>query len=310
MDGLMISFLHTIYQVLLPISLPVIGGALLKKFKRLDTKPLSTLSLYVMSPALIFETLLQAEVSGGEVLKTVIFCLLNVLLLWLVSEGAGRFLSMSQPERSGLNLVTMFTNSVNYGLPLVLLAFGQAGLDKASVYVIVQIIIINTIGVFLAAKSHFSVKKALLSVFTLPSVYAALLAVLLRLLQVSLPDALGTGVSLLSAAYAPLALVILGAQMTGVSSEEDKPGVAKQAFVTGMLLRLLIAPFIAWGILAVLQADGLLFSVIMILSSMPAAVNAVILAEQYDAAPALVSKCILWTTLASFAVLPVWLLAL
>lgn len=126
----------------------------------------------------------------------------------------------------------------------------------------------------------------------------------------SLPDALGTGVSLLSAAYAPLALVILGAQMTGVSSEEDKPGVAKQAFVTGMLLRLLIAPFIAWGILAVLQADGLLFSVIMILSSMPAAVNAVILAEQYDAAPALVSKCILWTTLASFAVLPVWLLAL
>lgn len=310
MNNLVTSFLHTIYQVLLPISLPVIGGALLKRFKHLDTKPLSTLSLYVMSPALIFETLLKAEVSGGEVVKTVSFCLINVLLLWLVGGGIGRILSLSQPERSGLNLITMFTNSVNYGLPLVLLAFGQAGLDKASVYVIVQIIIINTLGVFLAAKSHFSARKAFLSVFTLPSVYAALLAVLLRMLQAPLPQALETGVSLLSAAYAPLALVILGAQMIGVTRGEGGKKITKQAFVTGMMLRLLIAPLVAWAILALLQADGLLFSVIMILSSMPAAVNAVILAEQYDAAPGLVSKCILWTTLASFIVLPVWLLIL
>ncbi|EFU38853.1 Auxin Efflux Carrier [Paenibacillus vortex V453] len=56
--------------------------------------------------------------------------------------------------------------------------------------------------------------------------------------------------------------------------------------------------------LAILSIKGTLFSVILILSAMPAAVNAVILAEEYDAAPKLVSRCILWTTLASFIVLP------
>lgn len=38
---------------------------------------------------------------------------------------------------------------------------------------------------------------------------------------------------------------------------------------------------------------------------MPVAVNAVVLAERFNASPMLLSKCILWTTLASFAILPV-----
>lgn len=37
---------------------------------------------------------------------------------------------------------------------------------------------------------------------------------------------------------------------------------------------------------------------------MPVAVNAVILAEEFDASASIVSKCILWTTLGSFIVLP------
>lgn len=299
------SFLSTLYSVFLPISLPVIGGGLLKRFKGLETKPLSALSLYVMSPALIFETLERASITSGDVAVTVAFCLLNMLILWLLCGFAGKMLKLSQPERSGLALTTLFTNSVNYGLPLVLLAFGQAGLDKASVYVIVQIIIINTLGVYLAARSHFSAAKAVKSVFTLPSVYAAALAVLIRMTGTALPGALETGISMLSAAYAPLALVILGAQMVGVRDDREASPVTRRGFWSGMGMRLAVAPLIAWAILAALSAEGTLFAVILILSAMPAAVNAVILAEQYDAAPRLVSMCILWTTLASFVFLPV-----
>lgn len=298
------SFLATIYSVFLPISLPVIGGALLKRFKGIETKGLSALSLYVLSPALIFETLEKASITSNEVTVTVAFCLLNVIILWALSAFAGKMLGLSQAEKSGLALTTIFTNSVNYGLPLVLLAFGQAGLDKASVYVIVQIIIMNTLGVYLAARSHFSAVKAIKTVFTLPSVYAAALAVLFRLTDFQLPEGLNTGVSMLSAAYAPLALVILGAQMVGVREGGASLAVSKCGFWSGMAMRMLVGPLVAWGLLAMLSIEGTLFAVILILSAMPAAVNAVILAEEYDAAPKLVSRCILWTTLASFIVLP------
>lgn len=298
------SILLTMYNVFLPISLPVIGGALLKRFKGIDTKGLSALSLYVLSPALIFETLKNASITSNEVAVTVAFCLLNMLVLWVLSTLIGRWLGLSQAEKSGLSLTTIFTNSVNYGLPLVLLAFGQAGLDKASVYVIVQIILMNTLGVYLAARSHFSAAKAVRSVFTLPSVYAAVLAVGFRWIEFELPQGLDTGISMLSAAYAPLALVILGAQMVGVREGESTLNVTRRGFWSGMIMRMLVGPTVAWLLLLALSIDGTLFAVILILSAMPAAVNAVILAEEYDAAPKLVSRCILWTTLASFIVLP------
>lgn len=297
------SFLTTLYHVFLPISLPVIAGGLLKRLRGMETKSLSAISLYITSPALIFEALVQASVTGGEITATITFSVINMLILWMLCILAGRWLKLSTPEKSGLALTALFTNSVNYGLPLVLLALGQAGLDKASVYVIVQSIIINTFGVYLAARSHFSATQAVLSVFKLPAVYAAVLAVIIRMTGTAIPEPLDTGIGMLSAAYAPLALMILGAQMMGV---KDGGGavITRRGFWAGMTMRMAAAPLVAWGVLTLLSIEGVLFDVMLILSSMPAAVNAVILAEQYDAAPRLVSMCILWTTLASFVFLP------
>ncbi|GGF93203.1 hypothetical protein GCM10010912_42750 [Paenibacillus albidus] len=150
------SVLSTLYEVIVPLSIPVIAGALLGRFKNLDTKPLLVLYLYFLSPAIILDTLASADISFDDVYKTLAFSLINLLFLWALANGLGRILKLAPPEAAGLTLVSTFTNSVNYGLPLVLLAFGQLGLDKASVYVIGQMVIVNTIGVYFAARSQFS----------------------------------------------------------------------------------------------------------------------------------------------------------
>jgi predicted permease len=71
-----------------------------------------------------------------------------------------------------------------------------------------------------------------------------------------------------------------------------------------MGIRMLLSPLTALLVVVVLGIDGILRSVLIVEASMPVAVNAVILAERFDAAPKTVSKCILWSTLASFAALP------
>lgn len=195
---------------------------------------------------------------------------------------------------------------MNYGLPLVLLAFGQLGLDKASVYVIGQMIIVNTVGIFFAARSEFTVKDAILSVFRMPSIYAAGIAIALHASNLSLPEALDGGISMLAAGYSPVVLAILGAQMLRPKGATVPwlPNV-RRAFWTGLVVRLAAAPILSWLILTALQVEGTLFSVLLILASMPTAVNAVILAEQFNASPQFVSRCILWTTAASMLMLPV-----
>lgn len=305
------NLLHTLYQVFLPISLPVIGGILLKRFRNLDSKPIATMSLYVLTPAIVFNTLLHADISLNDIGTTISFSLLSLVLLWAIAIGMSRILKLNKEEQAGLTLISTFTNCVNYGLPLVLLAFGQLGLDKASVYVIGQMIIVNTVGVFFAARSQFSVKQAGLAIFRLPAIYATLIAVILRVTDIALPTALDSGFVMLAAAYSPVALVVLGTQMISVGSTSatvtanQTTQSSNRAFWAGLSIRLLVAPLLSWLLLTWLQVEGILFSVLLILTSMPTAVNAVILAGQFNAAPKLVSRCILWTTLASFILMPV-----
>lgn len=298
------SVLSTLLEVIVPLSIPVLAGALLGRFKNLDTKPLLTLYLYFLSPAIILDTLATAEISFDDVYKTLAFALLNLLLLWATAKLLGKILKLAPPEAAGLTLISTFTNSVNYGLPLVLLAFGQLGLDKASVYVIAQMVIVNTIGVYFAARSQFSVRSAVRSVFSLPSIYAAILALLLRTLGLHMPHEVASGVTMVAGAYSPVVLAVLGAQMVKVQTARTARNV-QLAFWTGITVRLLLAPLIAALLLLLLDIDGTLFAVLLILASMPVAVNSVVLAERFGSSPSLVSRCILWTTLASFLVLPV-----
>lgn len=297
------TVLSTLYEVIVPLSIPVLAGALLSRYQKLDSKPLLTLYLYFLSPAMILDTLAHADISLDDVYSTLSFTLLNLLVLWGTASLVGRALNYREADRAGFTLISTLTNSVNYGLPLVLLAFGQAGLDKASVYVIASMIIANTAGVYFAARSRFSVKNAVKSVFSLPAIYAAILALLLRSLHLHLPAEVDKGVSMAAAAYSPVVLTILGAQMMKVGampkSEKERP-----VFWAGMAMRMLAGPLLALGILSLIGVTGTLRSVLFILASMPVAVNAVVLAERFDASPMLVSRCILWTTLASFAFLP------
>ncbi|MEO3945330.1 AEC family transporter [Gorillibacterium sp. CAU 1737] len=297
------SVLLTLQHVSLPLIIPIVAGALLARFKGLDTKPLLTLYLYVLSPAIILDTLLTAEVSAQDVSGIVAFAVLNLLALWGLASGLSRFLRADPAHTAGLTLITTFTNSANYGLPLVLLAFGQAGLDKASVYVITQMIIVNTVGIYFAARSHFTIRGAIRSVFSLPAIYAALLALALRLLALPVPADLARGVSLLADAYSPVVLIVLGAQVARIRTPEARELPAR-LFWTGLVVRLVLAPLVALLLLLLLGIDGTLFDVLLVLASMPVAVNAVVLAERFGAAPVFVSKCIVWTTLASFLLLP------
>ncbi len=296
--------LITLWEAIVPLSIPVIVGALLARYQNLDTKPLMTLFLYFLIPALIFDTLMTADIIFEDVYKTLLFSIINLLFLWGVAKGLGVILKLRSAETAGLTLVSTFTNSVNYGLPLVLLSLGQVGLEKASVYVIIQIIIVNTIGIYFAARSQFTIKGAIKSIFSLPAIYAAMLAFIFRTFEVSIPTGIETGIAMIADAYAPVVLAVLGAQMATVKAEKLDRSIQK-AFWTGIIVRLFLSPVIALLCLYILKVEGPLFSVLFILACMPVAVNAVVLAEKFNASPNMVSRCILWTTLASFIILPI-----
>lgn len=294
----------TLFDVIVPLSLPVIAGVLLSRFGKLEIKPLLNFVLYYITPILIFDTLMEARLSREDVYLTLAYSLLNLILLAVAANLLGKLFKLPANDIAGLTLISSFTNSVNYGIPLTLLAFGQLGLEKAAIYIVMQMVMMHTLGIFFAARSHFTIKGAMKSVFALPAIYAVLLALVLRTFDLTLPDGLSTGVSMIADSYPPIVLAILGAQMANVKTESITRNT-RITFWTGMSMRLLIAPLIALLCLNLLDIEGIMFSTLLVLSCMPVAINAGILAEKFDASPKVLTKTILWTTLLSFVVLPV-----
>jgi predicted permease len=86
-DFMFQTVFSTLFQVIVPLSIPVIIGALLAHYKNLETKPLLTISLYYLSPALILDTLMKAQVSHHDVYITLAFSLLNLLVLWAIANN-------------------------------------------------------------------------------------------------------------------------------------------------------------------------------------------------------------------------------
>lgn len=294
----------TLFDVIVPLSLPVIAGALLFRFGKLEIKPLLNFALYYITPFLIFDTLMEARLSREDVYLTLAYSLLTLFLLAFVANILGKLLKLPANDIAGLTLISSFTNAVNYGIPLTLLAFGQLGLEKASVYIVMQMVMMHTLGIFFAARSHFTIKNAFKSVFALPAIYAVLLAMVLRTFDFTLPGGLSTGVSMIAEAYPPIVLAVLGAQMANVKTESITRNT-RITFWSGMGMRLLIAPLIALLCLNLLDIKGIMFSTLLVLSCMPVAINAGILAEKFDASPKVLTKTILWTTLLSFFILPI-----
>ncbi|WP_026693740.1 AEC family transporter [Peribacillus kribbensis] len=298
------EILATLFHVIVPLVIPVLSGGILTRFNKLEIKPILNFVLYYFTPFLIFNTLIQSEVSSENIYLTLAFSLLSLLLLWAVSNLLGKLFKLPSNDIAGLSLISAFTNAVNYGIPLILLAFGQNGLEKASIYIVFQMILMNTLGVYFAARSHFTVKNALKSIFSLPAIYAAVLAILCKVFHLSLPNGVSTGVSMIADAYPPIVLAILGAQIANVKIGSTSREI-KITFWIGLGIRLFIGPLISLLCLYLLGIDGIMFSVLFILSCMPVAINAGILAEKFDASPKVVTKTILWTTLLSFIVMPV-----
>lgn len=289
------------------ILLPVFGifaiGFIGQKTLKFDIPNLSKLTLYLMSPFLAFNTFYtNALTIDYAYLAIYIFalCLSLILLVSLISFLLGYNLQ----DRCALILVSAFMNNGNYGTPVVLLVFGAVGLDIAVVLMVLQQLAMSTIGIYFAAKGSKDangMKTVMKRVVRMPIAYGALLGLTLQLLHVSLPSALMTCVKLVGDAAIPTIMIVLGMQLAVISFrriELTKVGIA-------LVLKLLIAPIIAFGLTLILPVDEMTKQIMILLAAMPTAANTTLMAVQFDTKPDLVSSATFISTVLSIITLPI-----
>jgi predicted permease len=201
---------------------------------------------------------------------------------------------MSRPELSAFLLVVMFSNSGNYGLPVVLFAFGPDALVHATAYFVAGSVMTYTLGVFLAAAGRRSVRSALIGIAKVPVLYGVAVAAVVLFTGIPVPLAVARPIGLLSDAALPMMILVLGMQLERASIP-DRPVLVAAA----VGLSLIVAPIVALGLASMLGVSGAGRQAGVALASMPAAVVTTILALEFDVAPAFVTSAVFVSTFLS-----------
>ena len=288
----------TLFSILASDILPIFTiaaiGFLLERRLPGSVKTLSSITFNALSPCLIFDQLVTSRLTGSEVGRMAIYCVLLTLIMGAIGRVSAMSLKLDRRTLSSFLLVSMFSNSGNYALPLILFAFGTEALAYASVYFVTSAILVYTVGVFIAASSGQEFRLALRGILRVPALYALAAAGAIVILKVTPPLAVMRPVSMLSNAALPAMLLILGMQLKRAVAP-NRPVVVG----TAVGLSLLISPIIGVGLTWILGLSGPARSAAIVLASMPAAVVTTVLALEFDLDSSFVTSVVFVSTLLS-----------
>ncbi len=294
-------------SAILPIALVALAGAWIGRAFPLDLKTLARLNIYVLLPALVLTGVYGSTLALSSTVGIVVGFMLNCAVLYAIAYLLGKLCKLPSASRKSLVATTLLANSGNIGLPFMLFALGEQGLERGIVYLIASAIFIASVGPIILKGKGISV--GLKVTLGLPVFWATLAGITLQVaasqgLNWQVPTEIDRALELLSGAAIPIALLTLGIQLS-----QTRLNFGRYELFAACL-RLFVSPLTAYAIGRMLGLQGLDLSVLVMQSAMPVAVNTLIWVTELGGDTVRVAKTIVLSTLMSLFTLPIvlWLI--
>jgi len=284
------SLFLEIISILAPsVLLALIGLAWYHRGPPFAVDFVTTLMLNLGLPALLFHTLATSRVE----LLSLGWMALAALTVHVVFTVIAYTLLRLAGKDWRLCIAYVVGNTGNLGLPVCYFAFGDEGLAYAMTFFAVQCLLMFSLGDAIYAGS-ITIERLLKS----PIVYAILLGISVRLVDLALPKAILDTTQLLGQMVIPIMLITLGVSLAGMRASQLPSTVFWSVVRTGCALA------IGFGLAELFNLQGVARGVLIIETLVPVAVFNFLLAERHGRDSTEVSGLILVTHLASIAYLP------
>lgn len=297
-------FLDILTGVTLPILCLVALGYGVQKRYAFDIPTLTRMQVYVLIPAALIYFPTAAKMSLATVWPIVWFSLAHFLFLFLLGWGLAKALGMGGNVAGLMALVAMFSNSGNYGIPLIQLTFPEDYLLYQSVILSLHAVLIAP-AALIALRRHGGGHAGIWrTIFGSPLLPAAALGYLLKGFEVSLPQVFALPLKLVAEAFTPMALLLLGVQLAAIEVKVERAPLA-----LGIALRMVLAPATAWAFAVLLGFPPDLIAFFVISAAVPAGVLIAIFAGEFKAEPELASMMVFISTVVSALAVTGWVYA-
>ena len=299
-----------VVNVVLPVFAIMAAGYLCGRLGLLgegSSQALNGFVYYVALPALFF--IAMARVPADQVLNGPFLLAYGggVAIVATLAVLAARFLfKLSLGELSLHSMSAIFANTGYMGIPLLFVAYGDAGRLPAIITAIINgAIVVGTVTVLLEAALHAGsgaltvLRKAAIGIVRSPLIVFACLGIAASALGLEIPAAVATFCDLLGATAGPAALFAIGLFMVG---KRLRHGLGEVLWVT--LLKLIAQPLVTW-LLAyhVLALEPVWAASAVILSALPTGALTFVLAQRYQTYIQRATSVILVSTVLSLVTL-------
>ncbi len=284
--------LQAVLTVVTPVFLiAALGFIWIRRDQPFDNHTISSLVMYLGSPCLIYSSLTTHAPN-----LTVLFEVAGAALFVLVSNVAlayGFLRLRGWPVASFLPSLVQ-PNGGNMGLPVALLAFGETGLALGMAYFFVLSVSQYTLG--LAVSSGTFQPTQLLKQ---PVIWAVLVVLLVLTTGYQPPRWFEETTRLLGGLTIPAMLLMLGTSLARLNITNVGQTM------TIAVLRLLFGLTLGLAAIWLFALEGAVAGIVLLQSTMPAAVFNYVFAERYGRDPDKVAAVILQSTLLAVITLPI-----
>ncbi|MBU1236311.1 MAG: AEC family transporter [Gammaproteobacteria bacterium] len=284
-----------ILGIVFPVFAIIAAGWFYARYKRrhggIDMAFANQLNMDVFVPALIFAALATKHLDLAAYDELALAALAVLLGSGLAGWGIARLLG-EQPKT--LAPPMMFVNSGNMGLPLLVLAFGEAALPAAVVLFLIENTLHYTLGVWLL--DH---RARLATLWRVPVTLAAIAALAVNLAGIEIWPPLYLAIKLLGDIAVPLLLFSLGVRLALSKLSDLRIGLI--AMVARPVVGMLLAVAVGWA-MGLTERDA---AMLLVFGALPAAVLNYVFAERYHQEPGKVASIVMIGNLGALIFIPI-----
>lgn len=256
---------------LLSLLVMVLLGVVARRWYRIDPRKLSEVTMDLFLPPFIFFSILDAEIRAEDLVHpaaSATFVIVGALVLVFL---AGRIVKRSLMPYA---LPIAFMNSGYLAIPVAETLGGDSWVYRALIYDQMMNVLIFTVGIATLG-TQMAARQRLRLIVGSPALISILIAAIWRGLDLGFPESLRLLLRFPAAAAIPVALFSLGAALADLKITKFRPVLIATVsrYAVGALLAVIYIRFA--------NPDPDTAKVILLSSTMPAAVFSFLLAERY-----------------------------
>jgi len=264
---------------------------------------LSRIVFFVLSPALLFTVLADADIHELFSSMLAVSAISAVLACLLFAGVALLVFRRKLPEAIIGSVASGYVNANNIGIPVAVYVLGNTAYSAP--VILLQLLVLTPITLTIldiTTSGKASFRRIVSRPLTNPLIIGSALGVVVSATGLELPDAVMEPFRIVGAAAVPLVLIAFGMSLHG--QKLLAPGSGRRDILLASTIKLAIMPLIAWvfgRFVFGLDHDQLFAAVV--LAGLPTAQNIFVYAQRYERGVTIARDTVLITTVGSVPVL-------